>query len=74
MSLEYGKSTNRLAKSRENTNGKQNHTTSRRDWTRVSEHWAPHRNAAEDVASCASAECHEWAHRFTKEDDWEANR
>jgi cytochrome c-type protein NapC len=66
MSLEEAKKTIHMKKPYDNTNCRQCHTATLRDWARVPEHESLKAELETNKVSCASAGCHGYAHPFTK--------
>lgn len=57
----------RLLEPYDNTNCRQCHTTTLKDWSRVPEHQSLQAELSDNRVSCASAGCHGYAHPFTKQ-------
>jgi nitrate/TMAO reductase-like tetraheme cytochrome c subunit len=66
MSAEQARQTIHLAKSYDNLNCRQCHTTTAHGWRDVPEHYALREELADNRVSCASAGCHGFAHPFSK--------
>lgn len=68
MSLDEALEEIRLRKPYDNTNCRQCHTTTLKDWQRVPDHVSLQAELESNAVSCASAGCHGYAHPFSKQD------